>query len=408
MRKFIIIGAAILAIAAGFGLTRLMPGSSRAAQTYSKDAGSFYRLRAGFQIKGTGERVDFDYVVACNIRLTRWRDGGLSDDTTFSPRVMVKATERGHAVMLKTLNACGGLRSEGGDIPPDVLPVAIWFDSVDDLSNGLAYMSEAAYENSIAKLRFNSARVDAASRSDWEAWRKKSADGYADRGALPGPWGYDYPNNMDVSNPDIGKYVAACNGYRRIKLPEVIKAKLRLLWPGDRPRFWALASGQDDTIIELLNDWKIAEPPGTSAFGTPGSGGGVEWSGVPVRSGRWAQRPPHVPNRWPTEIYPFLWPPMISANPIAAPPPTAPAEHYVQKLDFSDGALNGFAACHSRRDGIGLAIESVDPGWALKPHVFMVDGERVREGRGGQIRSLAPTFVLQRDEYIFMQFSTGL
>jgi hypothetical protein len=79
-------------------------------------------------------------------------------------------------------------------------------------------------------------------------------------------------------------------------------------------------------------------------FGTPGSG--VESSGVPVRSGRWVQRRPHVPSRWPTENYPLLLPPMISADPMQVLAPTAPADVSVHKLDFRDGALNGFAACH--------------------------------------------------------------
>jgi hypothetical protein len=412
LRKFIVLGLIALAAVVLAGITQLMSRSTRAEQTYSKDAGYFYRFRASFELKETGERLDFDYVVACNIRLTRWRDGGLSDDSTFSPRVMVKATAGGQAVMLKTLNECSGLTSENDNIHPDILPIAIWFDSVEDLSNGLGYVSEDAYDSPLGKLKFRGARVDLATRADWEAWRKKSGDEYVERGALPGPWGYDYPDNMNERNPDIGKYLSECSGYRRVKLPEVIRAKVRPLWPSERPRFWTLPNEDDSKIAQLLSDSTVAEPPGVEPwirrFGTSGSGGGVEWSGVPVRSGRWVQRPPHVPSRWPTEIYPFLWPPMTSVDPMTATVPAAPADSYVQKLEFRDGSLNGFAACHSRRDGAGLAIGQVDPGWALKPHVFMVDNERVRETHRGQILMLAPAFLLERDEYVFIHFSTGL
>ena len=52
------------------------------SQEYSKDRGYFYRVRAGFEVKDSGEPLNFDYVVACNIRLTRWRDGGLSNNST--------------------------------------------------------------------------------------------------------------------------------------------------------------------------------------------------------------------------------------------------------------------------------------------------------------------------------------
>src|SRR6267154_4786615 len=98
LRKFIVLGLVALAVVVLAGITQLMSGSTRVEQTYSKDAGYFYRFRASLEVKETGEQLDFDYVVACNIRLTRWRDGGLSDDTTFSPRLMVKATAAGQAV----------------------------------------------------------------------------------------------------------------------------------------------------------------------------------------------------------------------------------------------------------------------------------------------------------------------
>ena len=295
MRKSVVAVIAALAVALGLGTYLLSSRSTQVAQTYTQDRGYFYRFRAGFEVKDTGERIDFDYVVACNIRLTRWRDGGLSNDSEFSPRVMVKATAGGQAVMLKTLNECTGATSQNDNIPPDVLPVAIWFDSVNDLSNGLGYESEDAYNNPLSRLTFHGARIDRSSPAEWEAWRKQSADAFVERGALPGPWGYDYP----ISPGDFGKYVTECRGYRRVRLAEIIRAKIRPLWPPERPRFWSPPNEDDIKISDLLNDWTVVDPPGVSPwfkrFGTPGTGGGVEWSGVPVKSGRWVQRPPHVP-----------------------------------------------------------------------------------------------------------------
>ena len=147
--------ASIVASAALCGVYYRPPIALAQVHTYTKDQGYFYRLRAGFEVKATGEQLDFDYVVACNIRLTRWRDGGLSDDSTHSPRAMVMATNGGQAVMLRTLEACHGLTSEHDDVPPDVLPLAIWFDDFTDLSAGLGYVSEAAYDNPLGKLKFS-------------------------------------------------------------------------------------------------------------------------------------------------------------------------------------------------------------------------------------------------------------
>jgi len=70
-------------------------------------------------------------------------------------------------------------------VHPDILPLAIWFDSVDELANGLGYVSEDAYDNPLGELKFHGARIDRATRADWEAWRKKAEDAYVQRGALP-------------------------------------------------------------------------------------------------------------------------------------------------------------------------------------------------------------------------------
>jgi hypothetical protein len=405
-----LVGALVVGVGIWAAVTHFESRTIQAQTTYAKDKGYFYRLKASFEIKGNGERVDFDYVVACNIRLTRWKDGGLSNDSTFSPRVMVMPTASGQAVMLKTLNECSGLTSENGDVPPDILPIAIWFDSVEDLSNGVGYVSEDAYDNPLGKLMFHGARIDRATRADWEAWRKRAADEYAERGALPGPWGYDYPDNLNINNPDGAKYVAGCDGYRRLKLPANMREKFRALWPQEHPRFWALPNQDDSKISGLISDPKQPSPPSLgpwgSRFGAPGDSAA---NGASLRSGRQVGRGHHIPTRWPTETYPFLWRSVSSALPLIATPPTSPSDVYVQKLDFRDGALNGFAACQNRWNLSGLAIEEVDPGWKkTKRHVFMVDDQVVRVGHGESIRLLQPTFMQERDDYVFISFAFGL
>jgi hypothetical protein len=321
------------------GLATSQP--SRVQGTYVKDKGYFYRMTARFTVKETGEALDFDYVVACNIRLTRWRDGGLSNDSTFSPRVMVKATAGGQAVMLKTFYACNGITS--------------------------------------------------------------------DRGALPGPWGYDYPDNGNVDNPDIGRYVSACYGYKRRKMPDVIGEKVRALWPPERPRFWTVPNKDDSKIANLLDDPSVTSPPGMGGWSRRFGHPGTDQTGMmPVRSGRTVGLPPHAERKWPAETYPALWPPMTSAHPLTVEPPSAPRDLYVHKLDFREGALNGFAACRNRQDDIGLRIAKVDPGWRKKTHVFLVGDQVVRRIDDGQIYMLQPRFVVERDEYIFSYFSVGL
>jgi hypothetical protein len=405
LRKFIILGSLALTVAVGFGGRRPMQPTSSVAQTYSKDAGYFYRFRAGFEVKETGERLDFDYVVACNIRLTRWRDGGLSDDTRFSPRLMVKATAAGQAVMVQTLEACHGLTSDNDDVPSDVLPVAIWFDDVADLSSGLGYVSEDAYANPLGKLKFFGARIDHATRADWEAWRQKSAAEYVERGALLGPWGHDTFNSTASTVEEAGRYVSECQGYSRVKLPESLRERVRALWPSERPRFWTVPNSDSTKALRLLSDPTQPSPPGVvgwiGRFGTPSNS---RSSGLPVKSGREVQHSPHVPSRWSAETYPIVRPPLASISPLTALPLSPATEAYVQKLEFRAGALNGFGGCQNVKDGGGAMMRAADPEWKTKRQVFMVDDVVVRDERNppGLVK---PELIFERDEYVLIQFS---
>jgi hypothetical protein len=310
--------------------------------------------------------------------------------------------------MLRTLDACHGLTSENGDVPPDILPMAIWFDSVEDLSNGLGYVSEDAYDNPLGKLRFHGARVDRATRAEWEAWRQQAAEDYVERGALSGPWGYDYPDNMNPNNPDIGRYVSTCQGYQRLKLPDLLRERMRSLWPSDQPRFWTVPNEDEGKIRNVISDPRPTSPPGegrwANRFGNPSNSVS---SGLPIRSGRYVESPPHMATRWPAETYPFLWPPLVSAQPITTISPSSTIDVYVQKLEFREGALNGFAACQNRKDGSGLSLDVADPAWRSKRHVFMVDDQVVRD-KYTRVFMLQPAFVVERDESVFIRFTAGL
>jgi hypothetical protein len=52
-------------------------------------------------------------------------------------------------------------------------------------------------------------------------------------------------------------------------------------------------------------------------------------------------------------------------------------------------------------------IDPVDPGWKRKAHAFTVDDQQVRRTEGGGFGFLRPAFMFERDEYVFINFSTG-
>jgi hypothetical protein len=409
-------GAIYLALAfAAFAVTAC---EGFVPSAYAKDDGYFYRMTAKFEVKETGERIEFDFVAACGVTAPRWKEPQRLEGHRITPHAMVKATADGHAVVVETLEECSGFTSENGDVPPDVLPMAIWFDNVDDLSNGLGYVSEDAYDNPLSKLRFHGARIDPGTRADWEAWRKKAADEYVDRAAWWGPWGYDFPGNR---GEEIGKYASACSGYYRIKLPDIIREKVRPIWPAERPRFWAPPDKGDPKISGMLSDATPASPSGggpwVQRFGSPGTGYGAETSGMPIRSGRRVGKD-RPAGRWPAEYYPFIMPPLTSAYPLIAAPRLARAEIHVQKLEYRNGTLNGFAACQNRDDIVGIARDDVAPAPMARRHVFVVDDQVVRDLESdmagaasisaGDVLMLKAPFIFERDEYVFIRFKADL
>lgn len=352
------------------------------SQTYVKDNGYFYRLKANFEIKEAGEQLTFDYVVACNLRITRSRSAGSSEDSSIHPRAMVMATRDGHAVMIRTLHLCSGSTTENGMVPPDVLPLAVWFDDVGDLSAGVGYLSEDAYDNPLSRLKFLGARIEKATREDWETWREKSATQYVQRGVLPGPWGYDFPNQAP---PELGQYISSCWTYVRLKLPKELRVKLRELWPQDRPRYWTMPKETErSTLGEIV--WTYSRKRSSS---------GDVHSGQPLRSGQIVQIPPHVPSSWPSEMYPLMWRGLTSVFPMRKSA-LGNNSDFILNLEYRDGATNGFGACQDARADLEYRI----PASSAAP-VFEVDGMVVKQlDRKIPVLSI-PQYVAERDEAVF-------
>lgn len=117
------------------------------------------------------------------------------------------------------------------------------------------------------------------------------------------------------------------------------------------------------------------------------------------------QQRPHVSIRRPVENYPAVFPPVLSASPFTVAPQSSVAEAHIQKLEFREGALNGFGSCQNLPDLVELTKRPAHPG---RRHVFAVDDVVVREARNGTPQMVKPAFVLERDEYVFIQFAAIL
>ena len=91
--------------------------------------------------------------------------------------------------------------------------------------------------------------------------------------------------------------------------------------------------------------------------------------------------------------------------PIAKEAPTPGTSTYVLKLEYRDGALNGFAACQNG----GKALEYGSRNGFPPPvrHVFEVDGLVAKQLVGRAPAMERPAYVAERDEAVFVYFSAA-
>lgn len=197
------------------------------------------------------------------------------------------------------------------------------------------------------------------------------------------PWGYNFPNQIP---PELGQYISTCETYRRFKLPDELRAKLRELWPQDKPRFW--------TFPEEI-DWSRFREMFWPYIRKRISSGDLH-SGQPLRSGQIVQIPPHVPSSWPPEMYPFLWRRLTSVFPMRKSALGNDSD-FILNLDYRDGATNGFGACQDARGDLAYRI----PESSSAP-AFQVDGMIVKElDRKVPVLSM-PQYFAERDEAVFL------
>jgi hypothetical protein len=161
---------AVVGLAVGLWLWDRTPAvATNAASSSTEDRSVFYRLVSRYD--HNGEIVEFDIVVGCAVRVTRYGDGDRSYDAFRDPTVFAKATKDGGAIWQIVPHACQGETSENGGVPKDFLPGAIWFEDATDFSLGIAYVTEDAYENPSSRLKFLGSSIHEATRAEWEAFQ---------------------------------------------------------------------------------------------------------------------------------------------------------------------------------------------------------------------------------------------
>lgn len=135
--------------------------------------GSFYRVTVDLAHKG--EPIHVDVVVACHLTLGRAPAGSVSVDNLNShPYAYAMAIPGGHAVAVRTnTKSCETqATTDNGQIPKNWLPLVVWYEHAEDLSFGVGYLTQDAYESPLAQLEFRGAIVTKATWADYQTFER--------------------------------------------------------------------------------------------------------------------------------------------------------------------------------------------------------------------------------------------
>jgi hypothetical protein len=362
----------------------------------------FFRLTAKY-LHGK-EAVDFDIVVGCGVRVTVYGDESSSYDSLFDPRFFVKATHDGGAALLSAPNACNGETTENGDVPVDLLPATVWFDKAGDFTLGTAYLSEDAYENPDAKLKFLGASIHKATRADWYAFQPTFAKNLLSTkpfmfGTLAPPDTEISANLWNKSKLALWLPVFRCYGVRRYHLSDpAARELLRKYWPADKPRFWMPSSAITEQLRPKFYGLNGSKGPYINGF--PYKDYVVHYvaKGWPTR----AKGGIFYKGALPTEIYPFRaddglpW----------LEPTLATADVIYRDVDMKQGTNKGFAYCYAwlrYQAGTSLFTHHL-PDYFKRHFQTRVDGVPIQVGSAPFTATPdIPYLFFENDEYFYQE-----
>ena len=190
---------AVLALLMGCGVSQDNDTATRSAfddDKFTTDRGFYIHIKADLEVIKTGENLNFDYVISCYNREVRGSFSGI-----LKPKIMFKATSTGEAVaIVPPEHYCErGLRNRAleraGD--PMVIPQVTWYPDVNDLSFAISYMSDSAYRNPNAHLKFKSYSYAPTDKAAFVESINRLEANYEQIGAIPGPFGC---TNEDVNS----------------------------------------------------------------------------------------------------------------------------------------------------------------------------------------------------------------
>lgn len=369
----------------------------------------YYRLTAKYHYGN--ETIDFNVVVGCSVRVTRYGTGDSSYDASRDPVVFAKRTSDGGAIWQLIPDVCQGRTTENGDIPQDFLPGAIWFEQAEDQAFGIAYVTEDAFESPRSVLKFLGARIDPANRDDWVTFQPTALQNLADAREFSKVTAFPPESEVKAHQWDTTKLVEwtrssfECRAVHRYHLTEPAgREAVRQIWPPSRPEFWMPTDAEVESVSKHLYGRAIIEGhPSAEYFHF----GRHHADGFPTRArgGMVMTRPGTGPPRGP--LPPVIFPIRAEDGVPWAEPRLADADVIHREVEITD--KRGFAYCYALLFGRGALEELHIPGYAKRTFVTHVDGKPIfGEGRYQMHPSIEPRLFFERDEYFYVLSAFGL
>lgn len=403
-------------------------------KSVEKYEGRFYRVVVDFKYKGEPQK--FDFVVGCNVKITRYQDNSRTEDIGLIPAIYGRRMTDGKAVVVRPPDACYGQTTENKFVAEKFIPVITVYDNADTLDEGLAYITEDAYHSPRAELSLPVTRIHQSSREEFDKDGEVGITNLVTRDLYWSKQGAIVAR-QNGANATKSNRTDWCKFAQRYRLPEKIRKVAGQYWPPNKPKFWFPKKHEEvQAIHDLVYGVNENTPSLKDQYVEPQSGF-APYFRVGLREFRSAdQGVPTVSDRYAiesTEISLMIPPPppgIIAHYPIFSP---VSQRHWPTSIDnfpayiaglndppFRDiqtknNEFLGFASCWTlpdfttEKEAAELSLDQLHELHMARSRKFYrvpghtsVDGVRVFAPSGRLEDFSGPhRFLFERDEYAF-------
>ncbi len=364
------------------------------------DRGYHFRLKVSVDYKG--ERQDFDIVVACRALIEGFADGSSSRVVGLTPTVYGRRMSDGKGLVVRVPDACHRMATSAGGVPADFMPLMVVYDDADTLAWGTAYASRDAFTNPLSELVFHGASIEASTAEAFDDFRRNGPPNLVRRVSY-------YSHRSDLFEeeewPSMGLF---CMAYMRLRISDpALRARLRDLWPADRPRFWT-PPVQKGTSRLAFGDGPdaFARDDGLARHSVDQFGDlrFLEDAGIPNATGAGTVRGP-LGMKPLGDFFP-VW---VEAKANGLPDDASKHDEYLAGLtryisaaiDYREGATKGFAYCMPYGPGVMMK-------YPLDNHISTIDDYEIIGSDGKNHTIGGPQFFFENDEFIYARTITSL